>query len=65
MSIASPALAEQYAASPAPGWRALSEVIEMIEPPVAEQPAGVLEHEERAGQADVDHPTELGERRAR
>ena len=33
VSIASPALAEQYAASPPPGCRALSEVIDVIEPP--------------------------------
>ena len=33
MSIERPAFAAQYGASPAPGWRALSDDSEMIEPP--------------------------------
>ena len=59
VSIARPALAEQYAAIPAPGWRALSEVIEMIEPPSATSRPACSEHEEAAGEAHVHDPPEL------
>ena len=59
VSIARPAFAAQYAAMPAPGWRALSEVSETTEPPSPSTPAGVLEHQEPAGQVDVDDPPEL------
>ena len=61
VSIERPAFAAQYGARPAPGWRALSDDSEMIEPPADEPLPGVLHHDERAGQADVDDPAPLGD----
>ena len=60
VSIARPALAAQYAAMPAPGCRALSEVSDTTDPPSASTRPGVLEDQEPAGQVDVDDPAELG-----